>query len=359
LSLTDIADAGRSYAEDFKNRAGGYSFPEICLVDTWESLAYTNSFELTISLPVCNQEALIGSILNSLFSNIDVPSKLIILLDNCVDNTYGEVTNFLTSAEKKWSGVLQVLIFKTSQDIFESSCDNFALTLSNTRYFLSIQADNFLNDKTFIPRSISAMENYVDLAGISGRGIVPFDHPQRRPHKESMLRKVINLPSRLCPRIFRHTFLGRFSSKFQFFGDVSLPPLSRMLYLRRSKQKIFLGEAIIRGPIVWKTESLKRVGGFNDVAFFLGWDDYDLCFRLFTHAQLRVAFLPSSCYSLINTGTNSLPKSAETLIEYNNRELLAKKFPGEIQFYWNSHDIDSECKFNLWQKRKLPQNGGQ
>ncbi len=347
----DYTEVVNAYQSDFFNRSGGFRLPDISFVCEWNNPTSLCTPVTTISLPVCNQQRLIGSILESIFSEIEIPSMIVIVLDNCRDDSFGEISEFLAALNPEKTNVSTVLIFETTQDIFESSCDNFALTLCKTDYFISCQADNFLNDSTFVSRAISAMEAYGDLAGISARGVVPFDHPRRKPHKNSVLRQVANLPSRLFPGVFRFTFLGPFRDKFRFFGDVSAPPSTWMRYSRTSKRHIFLGEAIVRGPIIWRTESLKGIGGFNDVGYFLGWDDYDVSLRLLDNLHQRVGFMPSGCFSLVNTGTNSFPRSPDTQIEYKKRELLASKFQGKITDYWNMRDSGARVRVVPWEKR--------
>jgi GT2 family glycosyltransferase len=197
------------------------------------------------------------------------------------------------------------------------------------------------------------MQKYSDLSAISTRGIVPFDHPRKIKLRNSRLRQVINFPSRKFPEIFAKTYLGPFKSGIGFFGDTSSPPFSRLKFSKRASRTIFIGEAVVRGPILWRSDHLKLVNGFNDVAYFLGWDDYDASFRLFTVFNFRVAYLPSKAHSRVNSGTNSFTRSEETKLEYKRREDLASKFPGSISKYWFSReDENSEIKIK-WERRKI------
>lgn len=349
--MSEFSKFASDYRQEFGTRSGGYDFPEIEHFGVWEN-PFTRFFPLiTASMPICNQEALIQDILKSFFLCSHVPTQLVLILDACRDSTEARVMDFLNSINPVTTQVTRVILFRTRVDIFESSCDNFARSLSKTPYFLSIQADNFLNDPTFLNRALQAIEKFPDLVGLSARGVVPFDHPRRSPHRESRIRQIINLPSKIFPGLFSYKFLGPFSSRYNFFGDVSTPPRTHMKYSSKAARCVYLGEAVVRGPILWKSEALELCNGFNDVAYFLGWDDYDLCYRLLKSHSLRVGYLPSESYSQINTGTNSFPRSTETQIEYNRRELLASKNPGSISDLWNSRDsTDFVSKF-IWEKR--------
>lgn len=351
--MVNFQDSALDYAKNFTERSNGFPFPRIEFLDSWNFPIHEGEAVVTASLPVCNQEALIEGILVDFFKNVSVPAKLIIILDACVDKSEIRVREFLNSAHKLKSSVNQVVLFRTSTDIFESSCDNFSLKLAETPYFMTIQADNFLDDPTFLPRAINAISCIPELTAVSTRGVVPLDHPRRIPHRSSTIRKLLNLPARVNPKMFKSTFLGPFSSSLAFYGDVSTPPASKLRYSKRAAQCVFLGEAVVRGPIIWTTAHLKLINGFNDVSYFLGWDDYDASYRLYCEFKFRVGYLPSSCYSLVNTGTNSFPRSISTLEQYSLREDLATRSQGLISEYWKLRDagrIDLGIK---WKKRRF------
>lgn len=204
-------------------RSNGYLLPKIQFVSEWKNYDEGLFPQITISLPVCNQENLISFTLKSLVTNLVTPARLILILDNCTDGTEASVDRAIKELQLEKSKISNLVIFRTENDIFEASCDNFALSLSSTDYFLTIQADNFLNDRDFVSRSISCLENHPDIAGISARGLVPFDHPRMFPHRNSKIRQLMNAPSKFMPRFFKNTFLGPFTSKLGFFGDVSSP----------------------------------------------------------------------------------------------------------------------------------------
>jgi GT2 family glycosyltransferase len=210
-----------------------------------------------------------------------------------------------------------------------------------------------LNDSTYLTRAIQALEHFPDLSGLSARGVVPFDHPRRIPHRNSRTRQLINLPSKFFPKVFSIRFLGPFGSKYSFFGDVSTPPYTRLWFSKKALRYVFVGESVVRGPILWRTSHLKLCNGFNDVGYFLGWDDYDLCYRLFNEYNLRTGYLASSAYSLINTGTNSFLRSSQTQIEYERREYLATLHQGSISEYWNLREFHHLELESNWERRKF------
>jgi GT2 family glycosyltransferase len=349
--MKDLIKSAAEYQANFNRRSAGFPFPKIEYVGTWENKTKGLLPKVTASMPICNQEKNIQEILHSFFTNINIETNLIIVLDSCTDGTEEKVMEFLQSERCHEKKISNVVIYRTKNDIFESSCDNFVFSITETPFFLSIQADNFLNDSTFISRGIEAMLKYPDLSGVSARGVVPFDHPRRNPHQKSWVRQTLNLPSRIFPKIFTVNFLGPFSPKLSFFGDVSKPPQSYLWFSAKAARCVFLGESIVRGPILWRSDHLALCNGFNDIAYFLGWDDYDVCYRLLKNFGLRVGYLPSTSYSLINTGTNSFPRSAETQMEYERRKSLADRNPGSISKFWDLRALNNNDSICKWEKR--------
>lgn len=349
--IKDFEGWASKYSEQFRIRSDGYNFPRIEFFRHWGSVEEKKSQKITASMPICNQAQIIRKILTNFFEKTLISTKLIIILDACTDETEKEIVEFLDSPERSFIFVSEVLVFRTKKDIFESSCDNFAFSLTETPYFLTIQADNFLNDETYLPRAIQALNNFPRLAAISTRGVVPFDHPRRIPHKQSRIRQTINFPSRLFPKVFKSAYLGPFFPGIAFFGDVSAPPKTKLKFGYRDTKTVFIGEAIVRGPILWRSEYLQLVNGFDDVAYFLGWDDYDVSYRLFQSYKFRVGYLASTAYSLINSGTNSFPRSPATQLEYRRREELAKLHPGSISKYWEDRDksrVKLDADWSRW-----------
>ena len=128
-----------------------------------------------------------------------------------------------------------------------------------------------------------------------------------------------------------------------------------MKFTSTELNNVYLGEAIIRGPIVWRTSPLKTLGGINDVAFFLGWDDYDLSWRLWRQYRMRVAYLPAYSYSVPNTGTNSKVRKVATEEQYSIRKQIAALNPGELSTLWELIEKNNSIEFPKLEKRRIKQ----
>ena len=75
--------------------------------------------------------------------------------------------------------------------------ENIALSLTETQYFKSIQADIYLNDISFQKRALSALEQNQDLAGVSAKAVLPFSDPRKKPLKHSTSRFIYNIKTKL------------------------------------------------------------------------------------------------------------------------------------------------------------------
>jgi GT2 family glycosyltransferase len=109
-----------------------------------------------------------------------------------------------------------------------------------------------------------------------------------------------------------------------------------MVYSRNQYKKIYFGEAVIRGPIIWRADYFKRLGGFDDVSYYLGRDDCDLSFRG-QRSGFSVGYTPINAHSIASEGTSRKPRSIKTLVNLKKREILAEKFRGELRCYWDEN----------------------
>jgi hypothetical protein len=114
-----------------------------------------------------------------------------------------------------------------------------------------------------------------------------------------------------------------------------------MHFTKREFETLFVGDAIIRGPLIWDAQKFSELGTFNDVAFFLGRDDCDICLRA-SHKKWIVGYLPCFYVSRSLNGTSRKPRSADTVKAMNARSDLSLLFPGELHKFWNTDD-PTEC----------------
>ena len=97
-----------------------------------------------------------------------------------------------------------------------------------------------------------------------------------------LFQKIIELLERLLCNPFSFKIqirLGIFFRHKKYFGDKSTFGLSQMKFSESDWKTLFIGEAIIRGPIIWDSKKLKALDGFDDINFYLGRDDCDVSLR--------------------------------------------------------------------------------
>lgn len=321
---------------------------EIILVKFLSKNVNNQNAKFTISMPICNQEKIIKDVLRSLFCNISEPSDLVFVIDACKDNSESVLIKFIRENFDYFSLIMSVTIVRSRVDLFEATCDKFALSITRTQYFMSIQSDIYLNDKSFQQRATRAFELFPEVSGISGKAVLPFRDPRIMPLKQSYSRFFLNIKTKLLGK--GSLRLGFFGSSDIYFGDVSVMPKMRMKFSKRELNRVYLGDAIIRGPAIWRTSSLIEIGGINDIAYFLGWDDYDLSWRLWHKLGLRVGYLPCASYSIPNSGTNSKLRLVEAEIQYKLRDKLSKMNHGELATLWenlNNHSRDTLPRYEI------------
>jgi hypothetical protein len=244
-------------------------------------------------------------------------------------------------------------LFVSKGELFEATCENFIFSLENADFFMSLQADIHLTDSTFQNRVCEAFESNSDLFALSGRAIVSFKSPISRnylPISILTLHKVINKVTARLSRVI--VLLGhRFQS--DYFGDLSEFQKTRMLFFEQQLRTVYLGDAPIRGPLVWKAAYFKELGGLDDVGYYLGRDDCDLSLRAFTKRGWRSGYIPTKSYSIPNAGTTRKLRTVDATQALKEREALSLKFPGQFTILQNTKKIGTH-PYTPRQKIRLP-----
>jgi hypothetical protein len=327
------------YISDFRAKSGGYNLGKVThfgeykkdLIDKSDSLFF-------FSVPIKNQAPYIIEILKNLSSNCNHPFTLGLLFDNCTDSSLQLVLNYLDSNFALIEKLIQVQIFISDNELFESTCENILLQFCASRFFVSLQADIFLNDETFLTRSLKCFEKFPDLLGISARAIVSVTPKVKYLE---LLHKIAELAVRVLgsPFNFRTQIrLGIFFRDQKYFGDKSTFGVSQMKFSESNWKTLFIGETIIRGPIIWDSSKLKSLSGFDDVNFFLGRDDCDVSLRA-KKFTWKVGYLPSTSYSIPSRGTTRKPRSYSVQKELERRNLMSVLSLIPMEVYWNLKKI--------------------
>ena len=322
------------YLSEFQIRANGFILPKVIYEYTLAQKKIHSDPVFYIGIPVKNQESIITQVLEQLIMRLTSPTEIGLLFDNCTDRSFQQANDFLRREMSKYENLIRVHFLQSDDELFESTCENILFKLSDASYVVSFQADILLLDDTFFERSEKAFSKVDKLLGISGRATIPL-----MPIKSITLRltswlSIRNLLTALFPRLFYKRILGPFLKGFSYFGDTSGYPTPVMNFSKSQVNSVYIGQSLIRGPIVWSRENFQRLGGFNDVSYYLGRDDCDIALQGLMH-ELKVGYLPCVQASNPKNGTTRKPRTERAQQSLKERSNLAKMHPGELDSFWN------------------------
>lgn len=325
------------YRSEFRNRSGGFELPSVNYIGCMSKNGKNNEnldSQIFVSIPVKNQAQIIISVITTLIENTDHPFTIGLLFDNCDDQSERVSIDFFKANFRNFEKLSQVLFIRSQGDLFEATCENILLLFCESPYFVSMQADIYLADNSFFERSLKGFDKLPNLFALSGRAITLLDHKSNITTKIlslfvgfSRLIEVLKLKKNL-------KILGPYFPGLKYFGDVSDPPKTRMKFNSREFQTIFLGESVIRGPVIWRTEVLKHLSGFNDVAHVLGRDECDISLRAINSGYV-VGYLPTLSYSYKEMGTSRKKRTVEVQKQLSDREKIAEQNPSNLTLYWS------------------------
>ena len=348
--IVEVQSKINDYRKDFFQRSSGIQLPNTTCVGGLEKPTKKElRIDYFVSMPVKNQEKIIKDVLYDLISSIDKDFKLGLLFDNCSDESLNICKDFFSKSSLSFQHLQEVFFIKSDGELFESTAENILFKLCNQKYFVTIQSDLYFVDVSFLSRSESAFSLVPDLFAISGKALVSFETLTRLKAFLNSLLHAFNAIRKLRPIGIRKVRLGLFLPKLGYFGDMSSPPDVLMKFKRKELNTLFLGEAIIRGPVVWKAEIFRELNGYDDVAHPLGRDDCDICFRAYLLGYMS-GYLPCVAYSIFKQGTTRKKRSPDDQNSLDARNFLAKRFPSRLTDYWNG-ELDSSLTNKLSQQK--------
>jgi len=342
------------YRSSFAIRSGGVQLPSITYIGEFSTkVTSRNMSDLYISIPVKNQEAIIESVLTMLIDNTNLSFSIGLLFDNCTDNSLQLCADFFENKYSLYPNLISVHFIKSDGELFEATAENITFLFCGQKYFMSLQSDIYFADKSFLARAIRVFEEKSNVFAISGKAIVSFKIMSKLQTYLSTIFHSYNILLQIFPKARSKRKLGCYFPFLGYFGDLSRPPKSFMGYSRKQLSSFYIGEAVIRGPILWRSAIFRKLSGFDDIGFPLGRDDCDLCFRAYIEGYLS-GYMPCESYSIYNQGTTRKPRSIADQKALTEREVLARKFPGDLARYWNgSKELHKKiCRAQQLRKRE-------
>lgn len=298
---------------------------------------------VSVVMPVFNQENLVDNNLNSLLNSMTVPFDMVVVDDHSEDKTLKKIVQYFKSIENKFDKLCRYSIYTARFSQFETECDTFAFSMCRTNIVIEVQADMVVNDNGFDSRLIQALNSNPDIFLISGRGTLPFEEAYKLyistlgsdiAQGRSILKYAVH---RILAIIYKKTIYYLFSSlpfksdenyvEFKHDECISsdevfpnldafqkssragrLGPLIEHNYFTANRY-IWVGEAVIRGPLIIDLSKYNELCGFDKKSFFLGYDDICLCIKAWVLKSYRCGFHPINFSSPISSGSTRKKRS--------------------------------------------------
>jgi glycosyltransferase involved in cell wall biosynthesis len=288
-------------------------------------------------MPVFDQESIIFKHLEALFKSMTLPFEMIIINDCSTDRSDREISRFINSYDINSGTCVNVKYYKNIWPWFETRCDDFAIREANGDYILEIQADMYILEKGFDKKLFDLMQTNSEIFALSARGTHKLEvvlcalNPLRGTDSSDKLihlklltkiffkikkeiqiitkkrtkysitaKKTISEYSDEAKQISETIFPG--DKSFELCGNagflgnlIDLLPYENEGDVNRliseNSKRIWLGETVMRGPIIFEKKVYLDIGGFNTDAFYQGNDDHDLILRV-SKLKKKVGFTP-------------------------------------------------------------------
>lgn len=312
--------------------------------------------DVSVVVPIFNQQGHIIHNLNQLATCMRLSWELILIDDSSTDNSLKVAIEWAADCYRRSALLVRVRVLSTTKQQFETICDAIGFSLATAIHILEVQSDMELLEPGFDKKLVFAMNSHSDLFMISGRGCHPF-----REATEALIlaiemakSKAILLRLMLGELLKRGiSFIGLFTptptsskgghpantqelipwpDRSQIFPTIASfrengragrlgGLISQVIEISDIPQgKMWVGETVMRGPLLVHRERYMNVGGLDTLAFFLGNDDHDLAYRAFVTQGYRTAFVPVAFKSPIDQGSTRKRKSLSTMI-YLSRQM--------------------------------------
>jgi len=245
----------------------GQSEPVVTYARRYKS----SRFELSIVIPVYNQDAIIARTLKSVIANTSGLYELILVIDGCTDRS-SEICVEVLNAIPMDSGLCQAVVITQSSPVFEAACDNIGFSVSDADFIIEIQADMQLHDPGYDGRLISALRKYPDLIGVSGRCSHPF-----------------------------HSVWG-----VGKLGEMIEHPLPDSI----DRSKIYVSGTCNRGPLALRRSMLVELRFLDERNYYLLDSDHDLFARAYLQYGWRCGYVPVEVISILAEGSTRKPVNA-------------------------------------------------
>lgn len=324
---------------DLLSETGEFNPEDILFVEEFSFGSEALKPEVSFVIPVYNQEELIATNLQSIFENSITTNEIIVIIDGCTDSTNHRVHNWVESISGDSLNTNRVVVVVSAESHFETISDMVGVGLSSGTYILEVQADMTIEHHGFDQKLIRTLKAFDDVVLVSGRGTHSLYevNPGRKTSKFKVFfeaQLVIwsyklhleELYSRLLWR--RAGAAGRLGPAVDF--KVRKP----------NDNRVFLGQTVMRGPIIFEKNKFLELGGFDTSSFFLGNDDHDFSLRAWVRGKYRTAYTAVAFTSPLEAGSTRAEKSELEKNKFKalNNAYVQRQASSALSQHWNSRD---------------------
>jgi glycosyltransferase involved in cell wall biosynthesis len=271
--------------------------------------------ELTIVIPIFNQENGIIEVLRKIDTNTINSYDLILINDASTDSTLIMIDKYIEGLKKsEFSKVASVFLINNEVPIFETACDNQGFKLARTDYIIEIQSDIHIKEYGYDNKMIAAMRN-LNLGAVSGRLAHQFSFLDRLGWVKYPLMKMRVRQGKILESV------GLIGPSIFFSTNKKIIP----------SDICYVADTVARGPWLLKKKYLEELNYLDEKNFFLGNDDHDFHRRLRKIKNLKVGYVPIDIYSIASEGSTRRPRCGENERIYNWLKINKK---GSFGFRW-------------------------
>lgn len=286
---------------------------------------------ISVVIPVFNQQSNIIKNINSVLCSMSLPFELLVMDDASTDDTLHVLKENLLNTAVSCPLLTSIQFFAYQKSAYETKCDSFGFLTAQSNYILEIQADMEITEKGFDGRMLEALRKFPDLIMVSGRGAEKIEdiYPGYIKAIGAGRFFIIYFLKYLFVRRIKHAYKAIFNSgdrrltKDNYYegcsdevlfpeqegfkksgraGRLGLHIESNIPILEKYKNKIWLSETVMRGPLLVDKKKYLEVGGFDSERFFLGYDDHDLAMRAWNLKGYRSGYVPVGFLSPLADG---------------------------------------------------------
>ncbi len=313
-----------------------------------------DSYAIGVVIPVFNASETILDVLAGVYSSLDLPSKIVIVIDASPDDSEVKVMNYINEKLVTENNPHDFAVLKTVKGLHETKCDNLGFRfLTAAKIFLEVQADIVIKEKNLASQLVNLFQTYPDIFAISGRG----GHKQNLGYNPKLislttlylLREIWN---RLCDKhktSFPNIYLDNSVETSKFFntGEIGFLDSDFDGICDWKDKNLYITGTVMRGPLAFRAETLRKLGYLNFKSHPLASDDHEVNLRALEDFGQRSAFFAMKLETKLIWGSDRRKKPLAVEVANFLRYLQSIKYKRKSRLYISRHSSRSLEKYEI------------